>query len=66
MPLDDPIYDPYEKLRKGFVSFLRYVENLSPASPDYRERLRAKWESEGISEAFWRLEQIVIPDQVPR
>lgn len=66
MPVADPILEAYERLRLSFEPWVRLVSNLSPASPDYRERLEGEWLRNGVTEAFWRLEQMVIPEQVER
>lgn len=64
--LAEPYHSAYERLRVAVKSWLVQCDGISPGSPDYAEQVRGVWEKNGVSEEFWRLEQMVIPDQTPR
>lgn len=62
--LAEPYHSAYDDHRKAVKRWLEATDKISPASPDYAERLRLSWESHGVSESFWELEKLVVPDQV--
>lgn len=57
--MDDPILDTANKFAKAYNSWATKVKNLSPFSPDYKDRAREIWERQGLSTSFWVLEERV-------
>lgn len=62
-PKKQPFYDRFHDLQNDFAAahneWGKLAGSLSPASPDYRERLREAWHTREIGEKFRRLERLL-------
>lgn len=55
----DPILEAHNDLVIVHNEWAKRVAALSPASPDYRERLSEDWHRRGLGEKWRRLEELV-------
>lgn len=58
---DDPVLARHQAYANAHNAWAHYIGNLSPDSPDYRERVAQEWERREVSKKFRRLEEAAKP-----